>query len=394
MDIKKREDEIQNEYIARIYRNKSENGLTNNMCKDVINKELGTEYAEPTLRGIAKTWNECADYITEKVLKDKSTNDEIEELEEKRKELEKEKVRYQDQKREYQNYLRADARFEHLKNEISKSISELKEFKPFVVKEVNNNIKTESSLLLSDWHTGLKEKNYWNEISIDILKDRIEYLQNKVISICKLHNVQVLHVEILNDMINGLIHVSTRISNEEDVISQTMICCEILSNLLYNLSKEIPNIKVYSSLGNHGRCVANKTESIDTEDFERLLPWYLKQRLINIKNIEFCDNYYDEGIIVYKFLNETIFAVHGHNDKVGTVINDLSQMLKVFPTEVHMGHYHSYYEKDNHNISIVINGCASGVDKYAKNIRKTGSPNQVCMIYTEKGRECTYKIKL
>lgn len=388
--FKKKDNESKEHYIYRMYNNKIENNLTNKEVANIINKELDSDYQESYFRGIYKNFK----IGYEEALENNSTNNELQELEEKRKELEKEKIKYRDQKREYQNYLRADARFEHLKNEISKSISELKELKSFEVKEIDNNIKTEAVQILSDWHCGIKEKNYWNEINIDILKKRIEYLQNKIISVCKLHNVQVLHTEILGDMINGLIHVSTRISNEEDIISQTMICSEILSNMLYNLAKEIPNIKVYSSIGNHGRCVANKTDSIDTENFERLLPWYLKERLKNITNIEFCDNYYDEGIIVYKFLNETIFAVHGHEDKIGTVINDLSQMLKMFPTEIHMGHYHSYYEKDNHDISVVVNGTASGVDKYAKSIRKTGSPNQILMIYTDKGKECTYKIKL
>ena len=53
-ELKKRENEIENEYIARIYRNRIEYGLNNSMCKDIINKELGYEKAESTYRGIAK----------------------------------------------------------------------------------------------------------------------------------------------------------------------------------------------------------------------------------------------------------------------------------------------------------------------------------------------------
>lgn len=393
--LKRSENESQNEYIARIYKNKVELNLTNNMCKDTINKELNTEYAESTLRSIAYPFTEGYELGFEKALSKREANDELQELEAKRLEIEKMKIQYQDQKREYNNYLRADARFEHLQETMKKEILRLNELKPLIVKDIPNIIGENHAVsICSDWHTGIKEKNYWNEISIAILRDRVEKLQNKIISICEKHEVSTLHTEILGDMINGLIHVTTRISNEEDVIKQTMICAEILADMITNLASKIPNIKIYSTIGNHGRCVANAKESLDVENFERLVPWYLQARLVNVANIEFCGNVYDDGIIVYQFLNETIFAVHGHEDKVTTAVSDLSKMLKIFPTELHMGHYHSYYEKDDHDISTVVNGTASGVDKYAKGIRKTGRATQTCMVYTEEGRECTYKIKL
>ena len=61
--LKKKIEEFDNEYIGRIYRNKCEYELTNTMCKDTINEELGTSYAESTLRGIAKNFNETYELI-------------------------------------------------------------------------------------------------------------------------------------------------------------------------------------------------------------------------------------------------------------------------------------------------------------------------------------------
>jgi uncharacterized protein YejL (UPF0352 family) len=393
--LKKRSDESENEYKGRLYRDKISFGLSNKEINEVICKELNVQLAESTTRCNASIWNDGYDCGFEKGLNQREASNELQELEEKKLEIEKLKIQYQDQKREYRNYLRADARFEHIKSMIKEEISKLNDFKPLIVKDIPNYIgDNEVVSICSDWHTGIKEKNYWNEISIDILKDRIEFLQNKIIQICNRHEASTLHLEILGDMINGLIHVTTRISNEEDVIKQTMICSEILANMITNLASKIPNIKIYSTIGNHGRCVANSVDSLDVENFEKLVPWYLEARLVNIDNIEFCGNVYDDGIIVYEFLNETIFAVHGHNDKVTSAVSDLSKMLKIFPTELHMGHYHSYYEKDDHDISTVVNGTASGVDKYAKNIRKTGKAIQTVLVYNSEGRECTYKVKL
>ena len=48
--FKKREDEILEEYLARIYRSKIELGLTNKEIANMINEELGTNYGESTLR--------------------------------------------------------------------------------------------------------------------------------------------------------------------------------------------------------------------------------------------------------------------------------------------------------------------------------------------------------
>lgn len=393
--LKKREDESKLEYVKRIVYGKLKDKTIDNDYSELAPLVFNKEYSSDVARRMFYGARNILDMIDENKINNIDDNEVLKEIEEKRLELEKMKIQYQDQKREYNNYLRADARFEHLQETMKQEILRLNELNPLVVKDTPNIIGENHVVsILSDWHTGIKEKNYWNEISIDILRDRIEKLQNKIISICERHEVSTLHTEILGDMINGLIHVTTRISNEEDVIKQTMICAEILANMITNLASKIPNIKIYSTIGNHGRCVANAKESLDVENFERLVPWYLQARLINIKNIEFCGNVYDDGIIVYQFLNETIFAVHGHEDKVTTAVSDLSKMLKIFPTELHMGHYHSYYEKDDHDISTIVNGTASGVDKYAKGIRKTGRATQTCMVYTNEGRECTYKIKL
>ena len=85
--LKKKIEEYDNEYIGRIYRNKCEYELTNTMCKNAINEELGTSYAESTLRGIAKIFNETYELILERVL-NKDNNECLKGLEIKKKSLE------------------------------------------------------------------------------------------------------------------------------------------------------------------------------------------------------------------------------------------------------------------------------------------------------------------
>lgn len=390
--LKKREDESLLGFYKRITDNRKEMDIDYAEWAKAIS---GKEYSSENGRKMFYCVKPMLDSLEEEKVNSIDDTDLLNEIELKKLELEKEKIKLQDQKREYRSLLRTDARFEHLVEEMKKSLSKINSEKPLINtynKDFDFEESTEAVIILSDWHFGIREKNYWNEISIDILAERINKLKNYIIKYSKRHKVSTLHVEILGDMINGLIHIGTRISNEEDVLDQTMHCAELIAQFLNELASEIPYIKVYSATGNHGRCSANIKESLDTENFERLIPWYLKGRLEN--NITLVDNVFENDIIIYQFLNEVIFAVHGHNDKVKNAVNELSKMFKIFPTELHMGHYHSYYEFEDHDITTTVNGTASGVDKFAKKIRKTATAMQTMIIYNKNGRECTYKIKL
>ena len=315
----------------------------------------------------------------------------LKEIEEKKKELSILKIQYQDQKREYNKYLRADARWQHLLDVMKDSIVQLPKIEQNEIKKVDGD--TEASLILSDWHLGLECKNHWNTFNKEVALDRVSKLKRKVVNYCSLHNVKILHIEILGDMVNGFIHLGNRVEAEEDVISQVMFCSEVVSNLILDLSQCVEQVMVHSVNGNHGRVSPNKNESIETENFERLITWYMQSRLSNLSNVKIYENEFDDTISFYTIKDKNIFSVHGHLDSLGDVVNRFTRMFKVTVDEVHLGHFHTYYEKDDYGSTVVVNGTLSGVDTYAKNIRKTGEPMQVLRIYGDED-VCTYKIKL
>lgn len=310
-------------------------------------------------------------------------------------ELEKLKLQYQDQKREYRKHLRADSKFDHIKEEISKAIDRLPKFN-FKNNYISDNGICEASLLLSDWHYGIKNNNHWNKFDVNIANQRANLLKNKVVKYCKRHNVSTLHIEIIGDMVNGGIHLSSKVENEEDVVTQVMGISELLSTFIFELSNELENtkIKVYTLYGNHGRITPNKKESIDVENFERLIEWYLNIRFKNSNQIEVVKNTIDETFGLYTLKNnKNIVFSHGNYDKIQNAIKNYSQLLKIFVDEVHLGHFHNYNEKDEYGSSLVINGTFSGTDTYAKNLRLSGKPLQVLRIY-DNDDTCTYKISL
>lgn len=391
--LKMRDNESKNAFIHRVYSSRVENGLTNQMCKDIINKELGTDYAESTLRGIYKVYSEVYDEILETV----KNTDELEELEFKRRELEKEKVRFQDQRREYKNLLRPEARFERILEVLEREIKSLNETKPFIMhKDIYSNIsQREAVLVASDWHIGSSFDNYFGKYNLEIAKQRLNKLLNKTIEYCEMNKVNTLHLELLGDNISGGIHWSSKVESEEDCVTQSMILCEILEEFIGRLADKIPYVKVYSVVGNHSRVNMNKKDNQKGENFERLVPWYLKKRLCNVDNVEIMDKCnIDDGIISFRVINTNIIGVHGDLDKPNQIINDMIKMFKFVAEEYHMGHLHHHFEKEEHDIEILINGSLQGTDNYAKDIRKTGRPMQKLMIYDEDGKLCTYKIKL
>ena len=386
--MERRKNETRYQYLKRITEGKRDKTFD----LDYVQWSLlafGKEYSEDVARRMFYGVERTIEAVEESSLGEVTDEMFMKELEVKKKELEILKVQFQDQKREYSKYLRMDARWLHLIDEMKKSVSELEPM------EYNYDFidgDKEASLIISDWHFGLECSNYWNTYNKEIAKQRIEKLKIKTLRYCELHKVKKLHIEILGDMINGAIHLGTRVESEEDVMSQAMNCAEIISNFVKDIANKVQEVNVYTVNGNHGRVNANKNDSIETENFERLIPWYMNSRLENSDNINIIENEYDDTISYYQVNGKNIFSAHGHLDKVNDVINDFSRMFKVIADEVHLGHFHSYLEKDEHDSTVIINGSLSGVDTYAKNCRLSGTPTQVLRIYGED--ICTYKITL
>lgn len=335
--------------------------------------------------------------IEEENINNISNKELLKEIEEKTLELEKEKIRFQDQRREYRKLQRPEARFERLVEVLEE---ELKNIQPINFNidtyELNNNAEiTEAVLMASDWHIDAKFDNYISKYDINIAKQRVNDLLNKTIKYCKLNNVKTLHLELLGDNISGGIHWSSKVESEEDVISQVITLSEILSNFILKLCENIPNVKVYSVIGNHSRINMSKNDNQKGENLERLVPFYLKARLSNVDNVSIMEECnIDYGIVMFNVLNTKIIGVHGDLDKPSNVVDNMIKTLKIFPDEIHMGHRHHHYEKEEYDIEVNQNGCLQSTDTYAFNLRKTGTAMQKLNIYNTEGKLCSYKIKL
>jgi hypothetical protein len=310
--------------------------------------------------------------------------------------LDKEKIKVRDQKREFRKIVTDLARYEYLQEVIQEVAEDIKKDKPFKWLNLNHiNSDKEGVLIVSDWHSNLEINNYLNTFNKEEFKRRINRLVVKTIEHGKFHNIKTLHVLNLSDLIAGLIHVSIRVSSNEDNITQLMYVSEILSEMLMKFSDEFEYIKFYSVIDNHSRVTSKKDESIDKENLSRIIPWYVKSRVSDILNIEVIDNILDDGVALLNICGHLCFGSHGDKDRITNATQNLSLMFKMFPEYIFLSHFHHLQSDEVHSCELVVNSSLIGVDSYSFGKRLTSKPAQMFIVFNEEeGREASYSIRL
>lgn len=365
---------------------------------DFIGENCSGDHLRKTAYGI----KEAYEHYQEKIKNGSLQNDFLIDINEKIFQYEKEKIKVRDQKRELNNILRETARLEYIQEYIREVIENNSEKDNFLLdKNIVYGNNKEAMLILSDWHVGLFAHSYWNNFDSDELILRVNELTNETIYHCKNNDVKTIHLMLCGDLISGLIHLTTRINNTEDVIEQTNLCARIIAEMIAKFSDNFEEVKFYNVLGNHDRVTANKKDEVAKESFAKLFPdqmeleLYRKYDYINRKNIEIIENIFDDEIAMAEVCGKIVFGVHGHRDKMSTVAKDLTLMTQLIPDYIVMGHTHRNASDEDHCVEIIVNPSLSGVDSYAKEIRKTSKPAQKLLIFNDKkGLECTYSIRL
>ena len=251
----------------------------------------------------------------------------------------------------------------------------------------------EGLLLISDWHIGLVCENHWNKFDTEIAKERLSFLKQRVMDICLHNNVKKINVCCCGDLISGIIHNNLRLENRENVVQQSIIVVEMISELLASLST-LFEVDFYYVVGNHERISANKNDSLDKENFGYFILEMIKCRCANLKGLTIRDNTIDDEIITFNIFKDKIVATHGNNfGNLNTYIPKLTSMLGYIPDYVCVGHLHQHVEKTYGKTELIVNPSFSGVDSYAKNYGLVGKVGQKLMIFSkEYGKECTYNI--
>lgn len=396
-NLKRIDGETQDQYFYRICKMKDVLGFTWPQMAEIFNKEFGKDCGDTSYR---KDWAAFERIFTaneDKLVGDKTY---LEEIKAATDELYKVKKQVADQRREYNKLLASDARADNLAEkliEVARSLPANNYGNLLVNNPRNEN--QEAVLFLTDWHYGMTTDNIWNTYNTDICKERIQTLYEKVVSNLLNHQVSKLHVVILGDLVHGGIHNSARVASEENVCEQLMHVSEILANFINELSAYADYVDVYSTYGNHARTIQDKKDSIHSDNMEKIIPWWLKERLSNNQRVNVIDSEYYE-FIYFNVFDYNIVCTHGDLDgnlkNIGVTINALfSKKYGKTIDYTFNGDKHHLEAFEGFDIESTLVGSLCGSDEYANNRRLYSNPMQTLCIFTpDDGKLCTYNIKL
>ena len=390
-NLKRREGESLFEWKLRLSLMKLNKETDLDWCELVELLEI--DMSADHYRKLSYGYKEYDDYIKSKT-KEMIAQEEYEKLLAKELEIKKEKVKLQDMRTLVNKQVRELSRKENLGEVLEKKLTEL-EMQPKIINdEYKNRVTSNRDMvcLISDIHYGIKTTNALSPYDSDICKLKMNYLIDKTIKFSLENDVDKLYVMVLGDEISGLIHNTTRLEQREDVISQVIEVSELLYESIVKLANNLPYVIVGLAQGNHSRVMADKKDSLERENFTRLIKEFLRLRLANISNVLLLENVFDEAIIELNIRGYNVIGLHGQNDS----LNNLDRLIEMFDKKIDyvcLGHYHQSKEFETNKTEIIVNGCFNG-DDYSKRLRLYNKPIQKLLLFDDTGKIATYNINL
>lgn len=403
-DILKRLDgESENQTLWRVGRAKA-NGLLGDTTWVEISEFFNKEFREDETQyydssAYRKRYKNFSDAYDELFSQENFVSEEMATMQEQTNELYKIKKQVQDQRRELRNLLTPEARFNNLIEALVESANRLRDERPLEFDEyIFEYGDTEAVLALADWHYGMVADNIWNKYDTNICKQRVAQLVDKTVKYLQRHKVKTLHIMLLGDAAHGALHTSCRVASEEDTCDQLMHVSEIIAQAVNELSRCVAEVNVYATYGNHLRTVQNKDDSIHSDNMEKIIGWWLEQRLQKNDKVHIIKSDYYE----FLFLNVcgyNIVGAHGDLEKFkqfGLTVNTL--FTKKYGQTIDYtisADKHHIEEFETMGIESILVRSLCGTDEYSNKSRLYSAPGQTLMIFSKpEGRECTYNIKL
>lgn len=329
--------------------------------------------------------------------------DVLREMDAKREALQKESQRFYDQRREYNKLVAETARNEHLEERLvaaaekmASSADSVMGFDPVYGRTFSGS-PTEAVLVLCDWHYGMTTKNVWNTYDTNICRERVRAVIEAAVARIKTHGCHKLHVVVLGDLVHGAIHTSARVASEELACDQIMNVSEILAQSIEYVSQFVDVTEVHTTYGNHARTVQNKNDSTHRDNMERIIPWWLAERLKSHSNIVI-HNEYENEFIFLDVCGYGICASHGDLDGVKGSPRLLTTLFqKRFGKNVDyilLADKHHRESFEELGVSAMICGALCGTDDYANTKRLYATPEQLLLIVDpDAGVDAEYHLK-
>lgn len=310
-----------------------------------------------------------------------------------------------DLSRQVNTAYRSQARSELLREEIREAIAKLPEM------EVDYSMLWDDGdqslvLALGDFHYGaeIEVKGLRGEIinryNHEVFEERMEKLLSQVAYIIAREKIRVIHVFLVGDLIDGMLRQSQLMRLEYGMVESTMRLSEYLAIWLARLSEQA-NVLVYACTGNHSevRPLKSKNREFEDENLEKIILWYLEERLRGDERITFCGD--QQKMVLAEIQGYSFLLLHGDGEKsIDQIAKDAINMYSEPIDYFICGHKHKEQEypmgmTDDGNSVVIRVPSICGVDKYAQSRGYGGKPGATAMVIKRGyGRRCIYPINL
>lgn len=395
--LNRKSGENEEQYLWRLGQAKDSGliALDWNEIADIMNREFREDESEYRSESAYRKLYQYSKRFYDSGVFDRYTSEDerIKELLEAKHALQIEKQKLSDERTELNRALREQARKEAYIDLVSRQIQKVEPLKlEYTEKDYRS---TDNDLIchITDLHAGIDIDHWYNRFNMDILRERLWNYLDQLFVIQKRHNSQNCYV-VIGEILSGLIHHELRIENNENVVEQFIYVSSLLSEFLAEVSKRFNKVYVYVTPGNHSRVVANKEMSLRGENFDVLLPHYLKASLQNYTSIVIEDNMKDCDVATFKVRNSNVFGVHGDKDEISNVVQRFTMIFGIKPDIVLMGHRHTNAMTTIYDAKVIQSGCVSGSDNYCLDRRLKNRPEQTVSVVDDDGLVCIYDVKV
>lgn len=303
---------------------------------------------------------------------------------------------------------RAEARSQLLRETVNSAIQALPKMDiPIVSAWEEPHDERELVLGISDFHYGADIDvrglygEYLNRYNSGVFEKRMEELLRKVKWVIEREGLNVVHVMMVGDLIDGILRQSQLMRLEYGLVESVIHLSEYLAEWLNELSKSVQRVYVYGVTGNHSevRPLKAKAREFEEENLEKIIFWYLASRLKGNERIlidEECGCMKMVSVCGYSFV-----LLHGDGNKS---INDIARnTVNLYGEKIDYfvcGHLHKEQEflsgvTSDGNSVIVRVPSLCGMDRYAQSKGFGGQAGATAMVIAAGvGREVVYPLAL
>lgn len=392
-NLKRIDGETQDQYFYRICMMKETLGFTWPKMTEIFNKEFGCNKGDTAYR---KRWAAFKDVFAANEDRLVGDNAYLDEINAAKIALEKERQKLYATKVEANRCLRQESRAELFYENVRNAIEILP--MPQLVNRGDTPQRSDKEyvLAIADIQAGAKFKLDCNEYSLDVCKDRFNYLLSLIVDYILENHIFKLHIVELGDTIQGILRMSDLKLNETSVVEATVTVSRLIANFLNELSEYCDIEYYHTPLSNHSqtRNLGSKANELMFEDMEYVIGHYIHDMLSMNDNVKvhLHDGY---DYIDIPIFNYNITAMHGHTIKnLEDALIDISAARRKFIDYLLVGHWHNGRvipgnEHGSYDTEVLMCPSFQGTDPYAFNKLGKSSKAACKMFIFDKKYGCT-----